>query len=400
MSEDLTYVRWTPEEDAILIKAHEDGLHLREIAKLLPSRSAKSIGHRKNTIKLTIPEKRMIAYKDPVFWSIEETNILRNEWPIHHDNTKVASLIPTKTLQDVIRKARSLKLEKSKEVKEQILEARRKLVIDRNRTVGRPMSHEFAREEASKYGSKQEFKKYDNSVYTYARREGILDEICSHMITGDTFNYPQTFLFFCIQEIFKGKTVRYNDRSVLKPKEIDVYVVEDMIGFEYDGVMYHKEREEDTIKDALCEEKGIKLYRIKEVSKHHPEKVIITALTDFGFDVSGLNVDELIKKTFSKKISPKMIHETIAKYKTLKDFRNGERALYNFLVRKRMLSTYADHLVKKKFTKEELISEIKKCSSKGEFRLNEKTKSYYGTMMKKKDPEIMSAYLSLPDAIN
>lgn len=56
-----------------------------------------------------------------------------------------------------------------------------------------------------------------------------------------------------------------NDRIILEGKEIDVLIPELKIGFEYDGIYWHKNKEEyDKNKDELAKQKGITIYHIKE----------------------------------------------------------------------------------------------------------------------------------------
>lgn len=56
-----------------------------------------------------------------------------------------------------------------------------------------------------------------------------------------------------------------NDRAILGGKEIDILIPELKIGFEYDGIYWHKGKEEyDKNKDELAKAKGITIYHILE----------------------------------------------------------------------------------------------------------------------------------------
>lgn len=55
-----------------------------------------------------------------------------------------------------------------------------------------------------------------------------------------------------------------NDRTVLSGKELDVYIPSRGVAIEYDGMFYHKEIRNDVLKNALCAEKRIHLFRIRE----------------------------------------------------------------------------------------------------------------------------------------
>ena len=86
-----------------------------------------------------------------------------------------------------------------------------------------------------------------------------------------------------IRKIYKN-TIKTNDRTIIKPKEIDVYLPDIKLAFEFDGKYYHADPnffkpddyikqkgkyakeiwEYDANKIKLCEEQGVKLIRIKE----------------------------------------------------------------------------------------------------------------------------------------
>lgn len=55
-----------------------------------------------------------------------------------------------------------------------------------------------------------------------------------------------------------------NDRTVLSGKELDIYIPSKKVAIEYDGRFYHGNAKKDEIKNHLCEDKGIRLYRIRE----------------------------------------------------------------------------------------------------------------------------------------
>ena len=60
-------------------------------------------------------------------------------------------------------------------------------------------------------------------------------------------------------------TVKRNECfSWLKGKELDIYLPDLSLGIEYDGAHWHKDSVRDAKKDALCQEEGIVLIRIRE----------------------------------------------------------------------------------------------------------------------------------------
>lgn len=100
--------------------------------------------------------------------------------------------------------------------------------------------------------------------------------------------YPKTpkleeELFNYIPKIYNGK-INIKDRIAIKPKELDVYLPDLKLAFEFDGTYWHADSrfykpediidkkkltakevwEQDKFKEDLCISKNIKLYRIKE----------------------------------------------------------------------------------------------------------------------------------------
>lgn len=81
-----------------------------------------------------------------------------------------------------------------------------------------------------------------------------------------------------------------NDRTILEGKEIDILLPELNIGFEYDGIYWHKDRDEyDKAKDDLAKRKGVIIYHINETRKKQDK------LTNFK------KVDKIIKTCISSK---------------------------------------------------------------------------------------------------
>jgi hypothetical protein len=84
-------------------------------------------------------------------------------------------------------------------------------------------------------------------------------------------SFAQRAIYEYIQQIYNGEII-YNDRSVLTNKELDIYLPELCLAFEYDGVYWHSFNEIETIeqqnnhlnKTILCNNNGINLIHIFE----------------------------------------------------------------------------------------------------------------------------------------
>lgn len=95
--------------------------------------------------------------------------------------------------------------------------------------------------------------------------------------SNDIDNYPQLKII-------------PNDRTILEGKEIDILLPDLNIGFEYDGIYWHKDRKQyDKEKDDLAQYKGIILYHINE-ERNKKDK-----LTNFK------KVDKIIETCLSSK---------------------------------------------------------------------------------------------------
>lgn len=82
-------------------------------------------------------------------------------------------------------------------------------------------------------------------------------------------SFPEQAIFYYLSKIFNNVQNRFLINGKM---EIDVYIRELGIGVEYDGIVYHsnkKAKERERRKNKLCKQKGIKLYRVKEVRKRN-----------------------------------------------------------------------------------------------------------------------------------
>lgn len=385
---------WSKEDTDLLIKSWKSYGNFDELQKLFPQFTIEQIKGKRHALKLPYDKTRPASPK----WSKEEEDLLREVWPSNHNISDIVHLFPLRHAKSIIHRANDLKIAKTPEVKEKIIDAKRKMLVERNQNVlGEKQSYERSKHLASKCNSYQEFKKLYESAYVYARINGFLHEICTHMIVGDSFSYPQAFMYGCLKQIFPENKILYNDRKTIYPKEIDVYLPELKIGFEYDGFLYHQN--DDDTKDILCKEKGITLYKIKEKSKTKPESVILDSLNEFGFDISRIDVMETTRIAFTKKISEKEIIERISKFSSMKEFRNSDKNLYIWLKNRKLLGVYCSHLKQdqKAATKEEILEFIKSKTHKKDVCSSEEGRRYYLRFRRDypNDVELNSAYHSL-----
>jgi hypothetical protein len=334
-------------------------------------------------------------------WSQEELELLKEKW-VNNTPKEVYKFFPNKDSKVVHRKAATLKLKRSEEVYDKILEEKRRILTTRNKTVGRDMTYEFAKTEALKYRTKTEMYKNDNSLYQFIHKNGYWDDLCSHMVNFQ-FNYSQMFLYTIMCDLFPYEEVKYNDRKTIKPLELDIYIPGLKLAFEYDGSHFHSQDDvavRDARKEELCKQKEITLYRVKEIreQRYRPENFILEQVTALGFDCSHLDVQNLIEKTFSRQMSGDTIKDIVSQYSSYKEFVRNEKQLSDKLRKKGLLDRYVSHFTdRSSLTDEEIVNLVNSYSDKGSFRADHN--NHFVRIFKRKAeyPLSYSAYKKLPD---
>lgn len=76
-----------------------------------------------------------------------------------------------------------------------------------------------------------------------------------------------------LKQVYSG-TVIENDRSVLAPKELDIYLPEKQLAIELDGVYWHNNSKKTLEKYKACQEKGIRLIMIYDYEWRQSQKKI------------------------------------------------------------------------------------------------------------------------------
>ncbi len=217
---------------------------------------------------------------------------------------EVFQLFPKYSEKAIRKKVWSLGLPRAPETFAAMQAAKSELLRKRNtEQLGRVRNKENAAHAALQYTSRTEFYRKDQSMYAYIRNNGLWDELCSHIKDGN-FYYAETFLYVCVKELFPNESILRNSRRVIPPYEIDVFLPEILLGFEYDGSLWHAKEDvilRDSKKDERCLTAGIRLIRIKEIrqNRHRPEAFILSQLSSHGFDVTGIDVDKCKDLTYA-----------------------------------------------------------------------------------------------------
>ena len=317
-------------------------------------------------------------------WTKEEEEKLIKFFP-NEKSESIAKML-NRTTKQVNCKANSLKIKKSKEHKG-------KMISNRNKIVGRDLNYENLKNIAFKYKTRGEFQRLDGSAYTTARVAGYLNDICSHMITS-SFSIPQLILFCILKRLFNNDDITYNDKTVINPYELDVYIKKYKIGFEYDGKLWHINNELDIIKTELCKNKNVILIRFKENNRKYIQDIknqlienlnIINIICNTKIIKNDIqNMDDKLINDFvnSEIIDEKKIIEIINKYDNYHQFKINEISLYNKLIKRGLIDKYTSGLKRDTiyWNKEKILNEIKKYTNLGDFI--KKSRSCYGYIKK------------------
>lgn len=80
-------------------------------------------------------------------------------------------------------------------------------------------------------------------------------------------SYIEEEIYNWIKEVYKGEVI-HNNRSIIPPAELDIYIPEKKVALEYDGLYWHcslnKDKDYHFNKTIACDNKGIRLIHIRE----------------------------------------------------------------------------------------------------------------------------------------
>lgn len=135
----------------------------------------------------------------------------------------------------------------------------------------------FIKESRTKHGNKYDYSKVEykgskNKVEIICPNHGIFLQTPNNHLKGtecpscNRFNIKQNDVFNFISEHYPN--VLSSDRNILNGKEIDIYIPELKLGFEFNGLYWHSEIYKDRMyhlnKSKECQKLGINLFHIWE----------------------------------------------------------------------------------------------------------------------------------------
>jgi hypothetical protein len=289
-------------------------------------------------------------------WTETEINYLMENYSNMFNSELCEKL--GKTEKSIYLKANKLGLRKSSSHKS-------KCISKRNKMVGRDLTVETLRLIAKKYKTKSEFQKNDSSAYTSSRNKGILNEVCSHMISK-SFSIPQLILKDIISKLYKTNNIIYNDRTVLKPYEIDVFLPEYNIGFEYNGKGWHINNERDSLKNELAKTKNIVIITINENNRDYENDIktqLKIKLSTLKNNINPVDIDNIkINNPYREIYDIEDLRNIANKYNSFTDFYKKENKVYVKISKLGLIDEMTKHMCcrRKKRELNEVIQKINK----------------------------------------
>lgn len=129
-------------------------------------------------------------------------------------------------------------------------------------------------------------------------------------------SFQEKIVFYYVKKYFPSTIDNYKIKELGK-REIDIFVPSINVGIEYDGGYYHIDPNNDLEKDKICDNLGIKLYRIrdnkcakinstsicyyrKNKSTEDLTKIIIELLNDLGVEKADIDIDRDLDSIYNE----------------------------------------------------------------------------------------------------
>jgi hypothetical protein len=113
--------------------------------------------------------------------------------------------------------------------------------------------------------------------HTFYHRLKKESELCTYCFPVQGSSIPQEKLLSFLQEIYKGEII-VNNRQIISPYELDIYLPQEKLAFEFNGLYWHNELNKDKHyhlnKTELCEAQNIQLIHIYEDDWDFRKKIL------------------------------------------------------------------------------------------------------------------------------
>ena len=152
---------------------------------------------------------------------------------------------------------------------------------------------------------------------------------CSICNTERSTSIGEKTILYYIQQNYKGKIIpNFRDKKI-KNKEIDIFLPNLLIGVEYDGIYFHKNKLRDKEKDKICLENGIKIIHIAESKMEDKIEENYIYYNVNKFNNIEFAIHKLLNILFGKKEYDINISRDRIKIYNLIDYYEKEKSLLN-----------------------------------------------------------------------
>lgn len=403
----LSEAIWSKQEIEILTKMYPENSN-RYIASCM-KKSKSCIAAKAQRIGLKKIDKSTNKDKEPsILWSKEEIDILKKYYPDNSVNY-IMTLLPNRKSKNIVAKARKLKILKAAKIwsiqdEQKLIDLDKKKKLKelnpkKSNNKKRNLTFEVVKKIAFEYKSKAEFRDKDSTAYSVAQKNNWLIKICGHMISFSS--RPQLILNNYLLQLFPNIKIDYNNRQVIKPLEIDIWIPEFKLAFEYDGKYWHR-NDDNSKKRKICEDLGITIFFIKEETTKYEQEIkrqIIENLEAINTVAkSNIGEEQILKLNVSENcfdgiLDLKGIKEICDKYTILEDFREDCGNLYDKITKIGKIQELTGHMKRHRINGfwaipgniENVVKKYKKLS---EFMKNDKNCYTYIIRHKEKLPLI------------
>ena len=153
---------------------------------------------------------------------------------------------------------------------------------------------------------------------SYSSLTNLKEKFCIVYPNKTNYHHQDQKDIFDFIRTFYSKDIIFNNRRIIKPLELDIYIPDKNFAIEYDGIMFHSfgihqsskfnnAYEDDSLihlrKTDLCEDKGIKLFHIFENEWNDPIKQDIwksKIKVELGYVDRKINARDCIIKIINK----------------------------------------------------------------------------------------------------
>ncbi len=136
-------------------------------------------------------------------------------------------------------------------------------------------------------------------------------------------------ILYYIQKNYKGKTISNYRDKIINNKEIDIFLPNLMVGIEYDGIYFHKNKQRDREKDKLCLENGINLMHVAESKLEDKIEDNYIYYNVNKFDNIEWAINKLLNILFGKKVYDVNISRDRIGIYNLIDYYEKDKSLLN-----------------------------------------------------------------------